>query len=905
MTGVLLDSKLSVPRRGGGVARPRLSQRLDKLAESRLTLVSAPAGFGKTTLLARWLTDPANAGMPVAWLSLDERDNDPVLFWSYMVTGVSRAADGAGSATLSVLQSAQKAMEPVLATLLNDLNRIAGDLIVVLDDFHVIESRDIRDGVAFLIEHLPPHIHFVIASRTDPLLPLPRFRARGELVEIRAKDLRFTSTEVEAYLNESMGLSLSANDVAALESRTEGWIAALQLAALSIQDRQDPSAFIAGFAGDDRFIVDFLVEEVLQRQSEDLQRFLLQTSILERLSGALVDAVTGQHNGKTTLVELERANLFLAPLDGSRQWFRYHQLFADVLQARLMDEHAAELADLHLRASLWFEENDEPHEAIRHALAGKHIGRAADLIELAVPALRRNRQEYILQRWLTEIPKDVVRVRPVLALEFVGAALLGGDTGEIDERLEDIGPWLDPDANASVQLEELPADVVIHDRDEFRRLPANAEAYRAALALSRGDDQGTVEHARKALALAPKDDHMGRAAAHGLLGLVYWGAGDLRAAHQAYSSCAAGLREAGFIADTFGCAIALADIRLAQGRLNDALATYEEALELAAANDGPTLRGTADMFVGMGAVHCERNDLQAASRLLERSEELGGPGGLPQNLYRFRVAMARVLEAEGDLDRASGFLQEAERLYVSDYFPNVRPVPALKARLSLKLGRLPDAQRWAEKHVSLDDILSYVREFEHVTLARVLLADYCKGHHANTLQIAIQLLGRLLQAARAGERNGSVIEILILQALALRLGGDADAAAVSLTEAVLLAEPQGYVRIFADEGAPMAALLKAAAKRPGTSTYLRRLLSATGSGANPPTSTIALMEPLSDRELEVLRLLGSDLSGPAIARALTVSLNTVRTHTARIYTKLGVNGRRAAVHQAKELRLLP
>ena len=378
MAGPLLETKLHVPRwQRGLVARPRLSERLSRGAESALTLVSAPAGFGKTTLLAEWLAAAPADGRSVAWLSLDQRDNDPALFWAYLVAALKTAAHGVGAGALSLLQPPRPPGEAGLVTLLNDLGAISDDVVLVLDDYHVIDARDVQDGMAFLLEHLPPQIHLVIGSRADPVLPLARLRGRGELVEIRAADLRFTPGEAAAYLNGVMGLVLTAADVAALERRTEGWIAALQLAALSLQGREDVAAFIDGFAGNDRYIVDFLAEEVLQRQPGYVQQFLLQTSILDRLSGPLCDAVTGQDGGKAMLAALELGNLFLVPLDGRRRWYRYHQLFADVLHARLRDEQPGDVPDLHRRASGWYEHNDEPSEAIRHALAAGDFDRAA------------------------------------------------------------------------------------------------------------------------------------------------------------------------------------------------------------------------------------------------------------------------------------------------------------------------------------------------------------------------------------------------------------------------------------------------------------------------------------------------------------------------------------------------
>ena len=886
------------------VARPRLSESLSRGAESALTLVSAPAGFGKTTLLAEWLAAAPADGRSVAWLSLDQRDNDPALFWTYFVAALTTAALGVGAGALSLLQPPEPPSEAGLVTLLNDLDAISNDVVLVLDDYHVVDARDVQDGMAFLLEHLPPQIHLVIGSRADPALPLARLRGRGKLVEIRAAELRFTPGEAAAYLNETMGLQLTAGDVAALEGRTEGWIAALQLAALSMQGREDVTAFIAGFAGDDRYIVDFLAEEVLQRQPGHVQQFLLQTSILGRLSGPLCDAVTGQDGGKAMLEALERGNLFLVPLDDRRRWYRYHQLFADVLHARLRDEQPDDVPDLHRRASAWYEQNDEPFEAIRHALTAQDFGRAADLVELAIPAMRKSRQEATVLGWLELLPDEVVRVRPVLSVGFAGALLAGGEFEGVEARLRDAERWLDGATGTCQGPQAPPGEMVVVDDDEFRRLPAEIELYRAALALTRGDVPGTFRHARRALELSPADEHLGRASAAALMGLASWASGDLEAGHSGYAECMAGLRRAGHIADTFGCAIALADIRRAQGRLGEAMRTYEQALQRASQPGGAVLRGTADMYVGMSEVCRERGDLPAATRQLLRSQELGEHAGLPQNRYRWRVAMARVRQGEGDLAGALDLLNEAERLYAGDFFPNVRPVPALRARVRVAQGEWGEALGWArEQGLSAGDDLSYLREFEHITLARVLLARYAAERAEASLREATRLLERLLRAAEEGARTGSVLEILVLRALARQAGGDIPAALASLQRALVLAEPEGYVRIFIDEGPPMASLLRAAAKQGITPHYARRLLAAVGKAEDSAPVGQGLIEPLSERELDVLRLLGTDLDGPDIARELMVSLNTVRTHTKNIYTKLAVTNRRAAVRRGKELDL--
>jgi ATP/maltotriose-dependent transcriptional regulator MalT len=836
--GPLLETKLYAPKlRRSLVARPRLSERLGRGVESKLTLISAPAGFGKTTLLAEWLASAPARGPSAAWLSLDQSDNQATTFWTYVITALHVVAPGVGANALSLLQEPQPpAIELVLATLLNELSAAPNDIMLVLDDYHVVDAHDVQIGMAFLLEHLPPQIHLVIATRADPTLPLGRLRGRGELAEIRAADLRFTPDEAAAYLNEVMGLDLAARDVAALEARTEGWIAALQLAALSMQGRDDIAGFIAGFAGDDRYIVDYLLEEVLQRQSEDVRSFLLQTSILRRLSGPLCDAVTGHDGGTAMLDALDRGNLFLVALDDRRQWYRYHHLFGDMLQARLLDEQPDRLPDLHRRASVWYEQNGERSEAITHAIAGEDFERAADLLELALPSLRQARQDATGRLWLEALPDEVIRVRPVLSVGYAGSLMVRGEVEGVEARLRDAERGLDAAAAVREGRQAPSPEMVVVDEKEFRSLPTAIAMYRAGQALILGDVAGTMTHARRALELVAEDDHVGRGGPAALLGLAYWTTGDLAAGHRWYAEAMASLEKAGHLSDAIGCAIAIADIRIAQGRLGDAVSTYERGLRRATEQAAPPLRGAADMHVGMSQLFRERNDLAAARQHLQSSRDLGEHLGLEQNPYRWRVAMARIREAEGNLGAALELLQEAERRYVSDYFPNVRPVPGLKARLWIAQGRLGEALGWArERGLSAQDDLTYMREFEHITLARLFLAQSARDRVDGSMQEATELLERLRDAAEAGGRSGSVVEILVLLALAHQARGDLRAALPPLERALTLAEPEGYVRVFRDEGPSMAALLDAAARHGVAPNYVGRLLAA----LVPPTATRA------------------------------------------------------------------
>jgi LuxR family maltose regulon positive regulatory protein len=886
MASPLIATKLHVPKpRGDAVGRPRLRELLLRGTDTKLTLISAPAGFGKTALLAEWLSDPSILGGIVAWLSLDPTDSEPNAFWLHVVAALEAGAVRSGTPALALPDAAAAPDQVFLVALVNAIAASSSPVVLVLDDFHLVENADVQAGVGFIVEHLPSHAHVVISTRADPTLPLARLRARGELVEVRAADLRFTAAETSTYLNDAMGLGLTANDAATLEERTEGWIAALQLAVLSIKGRKDASAFIAEFAGSGRFIVDYLIEEVLERQPDDVRRFLARTCVLKRMSGPLCDAVSGLPGaGRAMLDRLDRQNLFVVPLDDRRQWYRYHHLFADVLVSRLGEDERRDLPQVHRLASDWFELNGERPEAIDHALAAEDFERAAELVEKAIPAMRRDRQEPTMRRWFKALPDRVVRARPVLGVNYAGSLLSGGDL-DVDDRLD--------------EAERALAFTTGDDDLERRRLPTAIGMYRAALAQARGDVAGAIVHAQRALDVAMPDDHFGRAGPAGLLGIAHWSRGELDAALPRWTECLDQLGRAGYVADVVGSSIGPAEIHIVQGRLREAARLYEHVLQLAAQHGGK-LRGTADVHAAVSRLHVERNDLAAARRHLQISRDLGDVAGLPQHPFRWRAAMAEILMAEGDAEQALRLWHDAERERVGDFFPNARPVAAVRARIRIMLGQLDDAERWArDSGIAVAGELTYLREFEHVTLARLLLA------RRSAIDEASDLLARLVEAAATGGRNGSVIEISVLQAVALDASGNPAAALVPLKRALELAEPEGHVRVFAGEGDAMAALLKAAVKRGIAPAHARRLLAAIGT----PEPRAApdhpeLLEPLSEREVDVLRLLRSDLSGPDMARELAVSLNTVRTHTKNIYEKLGVNSRRAAVRRAEELNLL-
>ena len=920
MATPILATKLYIPPpRPKAVRRQRLTERLNQglAAGRRLSLISAPAGFGKTTLVGEWVDSLAR---PTAWLSLDDGDNDPARFLTYLVAAVRTIDAKLAGEVAAVLQDPQPPpSEVILTALLNGIAALPDPFILVLDDYHVVEAAAVDLALNFLLEHLPRQMHLVITSREDPQLPLARLRARGQLTELRAADLRFTASEAAEFLNPVMGLTLSAGDIAALETRTEGWIAGLQMAALAMQGtlsrpgQPDAHSFIQAFAGDHRYIVDYLVEEVLQRQPEPVRAFLYQTAILGRLNGPLCEAVTGQPNGSARLEALERGNFFVVPLDDRRHWYRYHHLFAEVLLAHLRTEQPEQVATLHQRASLWFERQGAADDAIRHALAAEDFERAASLVEPAIPAMLKARQEATLLAWLTALPDEVVRRRPVLSAGYAAVLMSNGQFDQVEDRLRDAERWLETPANRRAGPDDPSAPMVVVDEVAFRRLPGAIAVARAGQALTRGNVPETVKHARRALDLVPEDDHVRRGSAEVIMGLAAWTNGDLEAAHQSYAAGMASLHKAGHLSDVLGCSIALAHIWIAQGRLHEAWRTCEQALQLAHQPGSPALRGTGDVYVSLSELARERNDLPAATQYLQISQALGEHMGLPQYPYRWRVAMARIRAVQGDLDGALELLEEAEQRYTGDFTPNVRPVAAWKTRVWIAKGQLREALGWVRAQgLSVDDGLSYLREFQHLTLARVLLAQHQHDGSGSALPGALRLLERLQQAAEAGGRTGSVIESLVLQALAYEAQGSRPAALLALERALTLAEPEGYFRLFVDEGPPLAPILRAAA-RGGLAAFAGQLLAAiepappAGASASPrPTtpSATALPEPLSQRELEVLRLLSTELSGPEIARELVIALTTLRTHTKRIYSKLSVDSRRAAVNRAIELGLI-
>lgn len=940
MATPILATKLFIPPPSPHlVQRPRLMERLNQGLHGKLTLVSAPAGFGKTTLVSAW---GALCQRPMAWFSLDEGDGDPLQFLTYFVTALQRleqrersgSSSGIGQNILGALQSPRPpAVESLLTALVNELATASQHVIVVLDDYHVLDAPAIDQMLTFLLDHLPPQLHLVITTREDPNLPLARLRARGQLMEVRAADLRFDPVEIADFLKRIIGLSLAPEAIAALEARTEGWIAGLQLAAISLQGRHahgdtNVERFIDAFTGSHRFILDYLMEEVLQQSPSHVRTFLLQTAILDRLCAPLCDAVTGQDDGAAMLALLERSNLFLIPLDEQRQWYRYHHLFADVLRARANEEQPEQVPTWHQRASRWLEAEGDHAAAIHHALAARDFARAATLMESIWPVLHREhlRSAHMLT-WVTALPEELVRSRPMLSLGYGWEMLNSGDLEAADVRLQDAERLLD--AAVAEGRERL----VVADEAELEALPAELASARAYLALAAGNVPATVSHAQRALAALAEDDYIRRGPAAALLGLACWANEELE---EAYTMLAEGLtcfQKAGNITFAIAGTYGLADIRIVQGQLHAAVAIYEQVLQMAQAGakagaasmvigGEAVLQGATDLHMGLGLLYREQGKQEAAQMHLSRCVALGEQAALTNWPHRWRIAQARIKLGEGDWEGALDLLNEAERRYTRGPVPEVRPIAALKAQAWIGQGRLREAERWArEEGVTIDGAITYLREFEHMTLARLRIAQY-KAQQTKeaqqtreSIQHALALLTRLRTAAEKGGRRGSVIELLLLQALAHVAQQDRAAALAALEQALLLAEPEEYVRTFLDEGPVMVALLRQALEQKIRPVYVRRLLARVDAEAaqapdeppsadQPPQANQSLVEPLSERELEVLELVAQGLSNREIAERLFIALNTVKGHNRVIFGKLQVQRRTEAVAVAQELGLV-
>ncbi len=945
MFAPLLSTKLYIPRRQPlaqrttFVPRPHLLEQLDAGLTGKLTLIAAPAGFGKSTLLSEWigeatstLTESASvrhARRPTfCWLSLEESDNDPIRFWAYFIAALQSMNPGLSADTAVLLQSPEPPpLETILTLLLNDLSArlpelataIGPEIVLVLEDYHAIVAPAIHQSLTFLLDHLPATLHLVITTRADPPLSLARLRAHGQLSEIRADDLRFTVDETMFFLNDRMGLHLSPEEVHLLAARTEGWIVGLQLAALSMHGHDDKASFLRSFSGSHRYILNYLIEEVLNQQPKAIQEFLLHTSILTRLCGPLCDAVMGGDatpllNSQAMLDHLDQANLFLVPLDDRGQWYRYHQLFAEVLHYRLHQNQPEILVTLHQRASLWYAQQEYLADAIQHALLATNFAYAAELIEQVWPALWSQGAIATLFNWMQALPADILPMRPGLYVSYAWGLALTGQIEAAEGCLHQVEAALQRTGTAAAAASPM------HNIRLGR-----AAALRAMLAARRGAPADAVRLAQQALALIPIDTSA-RGDAYYALGQANQQQGTLAAALQAYEAAT----KLGMAANDSFLTVAAryhaARILMAQGYLQKAATIYQQLLtEATQSRKQVPVVGPA--HVGYGEILYQWNDLAAAAHQVDTGLALSPRRDLTYTdgpLHRFSI-LARIRQALGDRAGALAAVELANKTAQQTGIElDAARTAALEALIQLRLGDLMVADQWAEYYAQMQtDVarFTYHHEFETLVFVRILLA------HRRATE-ALALLAQWLPAIETAQRLGSEIEIYLLQALAFGLDNQLDRARHLLVRTLMLTKAEGYIRLFVDEGALMRLALldlKSWMAKPANAEtqthllpYTNTLLDAFASPAQPPQAmgTISikittpksprqnLIEPLTERELEVLRLITAGLSNAAIAAQLVVSVGTVKTHLKHIYGKLAVQSRTQAVAQARALDLL-
>ncbi len=890
MTTPLLKTKFFIPLLSPNlVPRQRLIERLDRGMAGKLTLVSAPAGFGKTTLLSEFVH---RCGRPVAWIALDSADNDWNRFLHDFIAGLQIIQAGLGEGALGAQGSSQPSNNETLLTgLVNELAEIEQPFVIVLDDYHLISEPDIQDTLTFIIENQPVQMHLVVSSRTDPPWPLARWRVRREIAEIRTQDMRFTPEEAAQFLNGVMGLALSPEDITTLETRTEGWIAGLQMAALSMQGRQDVSGFIRSFSGSHRFIFDYLIEEVLDRLSPEIQDFLLKTSILERLCAPLCDTLTVEKDSRDILDQLDHRNLFVIPLDDQRSWYRYHPLFADLLRSRLNQLHPGDVPRLHREASLWYEENGVLDEAMRHAMSVGDDLLAAELIERHSLSLAYHGDLSTVEGWLNRLPPEMVKARPWLCL---ARAWVAGFSGKLDAGQG----WVQAAAEA---LTDLPDEGQLAGGRMAGHL-AMAGAYLAAM---RQEMQTATQMARQAVKTLPEEDRLARALATMLLAIALRTTWDVEAAEQTFDEALALSKRAGDIHLMVDVLWERSLLETMQGRLTRVMASCQEAMALAAQvaqQSGRRLPVTGYIYERMSAVHLEQHDLEAARRYAQESVNLSRQWGQSDALLTADFILARALIAAGEGEGALEILRDMEEMARDLGGWYLLSVKVLEARIRTLWGERISSEEWARHSgVNYDQQPSALDASAYLVYARALFME-------SRWEQAAQLLARLVEMARAERVVYLEMEVYILQALLYQAKGDEKQALRALESAILLAEPEGYVHVFVREGARMAALLQKARGRGLAQAFVERLLAfleeETRDQGPATKAPPGLVEPLTERELEVLRLLASTLTVPEIAQRLFISIATARSHVKHIYSKLDVHSRFEAVTRGNELGLL-
>jgi LuxR family transcriptional regulator, maltose regulon positive regulatory protein len=911
----LLTTKLYIPQTQPNlVPRPRLIEKFDKSIDQKLTLISAPAGFGKTTLVTEWIghlrphsSAENQLDTKITWLSLDEDDNDPTRFLTYFIAALQQAAGIRADFADSLMGMLQLPQTPpikdIVTAIVNEGAGLTGKLVIVIDDYHLIESPLINEALDFLIEYLPPQLHLVIITRDDPHLPLAGLRAKGQMTELRAADLRFTPLEITTFLQQKLGAQLSPEEIAGVDSHTEGWITGLHLVAISLQGQENVRRAIQDFSGSHRFVLDYLLEEVLNQQPKEIQEFLLQTAVLNRLTGPLSDAVRGgmtsgdTRSGQEILAELEHANLFIIPLDNNRQWYRFHHLFSDLLRQRLHQIHLDQEPTLHCRASAWYEENGFIDEAIEHAISAKNFKRTTDLVSIHFESILKRGEYTKVWRWFDEIPAELLHTKPDLSILNAWYLFTRGDLDAAELNLQTAENQGRPDRHLEDDL----------DTVEKAKLRGRIAGVRAFIASYRGDIPGIIQNARQALDELPAQDAAWRSMIAVALGDAYGMAGEIDAAYKARIAAFETSKAGGNIYLILLTSMKLAITFRMMGQLQRVIDICQEQLLLVDRKGLSQMVVVGWLLAIWAEALAETNELAEALEkarmgvaITERGEDIAMNGWS-------QLCLVRVLFIHGNFDEAENIIRRVEEICYEHHMPPFVTglVFAWKARLFVARNKLAAANQWiAARKLTIMGQITQLNESQYLVLARILLAQ---GQTVETQS----LLQRLLELAEAGGRNSRIIEILILQALTFQSEGHTEQALVILERALELAESGGFVRIFVDEGPKMANLLYKAADHKIAAAYIQHILAAFPIPEPTQTvdqklreSTSEMVKQLSERELEVLHLIATGVSRQEIAARLILSLNTVKTHVRNIYRKLGVNNQMQAVGKARALGFL-
>ncbi|HSR32667.1 MAG TPA: LuxR C-terminal-related transcriptional regulator, partial [Anaerolineae bacterium] len=879
--------------RSDWVRRPRLEKRIDQGLGRKLTLVSAPAGFGKSSLVASALLESERHA---AWLSLDEGDNDPVRFWMYVIAAIQAMEQDVGAEAEQIITSPQlRRTDPAIISLLNEISEVTDDLVLVLDDYHVIEAEQIHEDLSYLLDHQPANLHIVLISRADPPISLARLRAHGQLIEIRATDLEFSAAEAVVFFNDVIDLNLNPEQVEALNERTEGWIVGLQLAALSLRGHPAYDTFIEHFTGSHQFILDYLTEEVLRTLPDAQRQFLLRTSILSRFCSALCRAVTGDAASQRLLDEIRKSNLFLIPLDAGGHWFRYHQLFAEVLYARLEQDHPGEIDALHLKAAAWFESDGHPDEAVDHALRSGDMVRARELVlKHWLPVLHRGEVATVL-RWLDALPGEIERDDPSVSLARCWALFLRGQYSAI-------GPHLEQANNA---YERLVSEGALSGAQQ-NQVAAQLAMMRSVLARGRGEHARSVAHAEEAARFLPAEMFEGIGTSWNMLAAARAGAGDFDGAIEAYELGITLSHAEGNLVGAYGCIYGQAVYMLLQGRLNEAEGLCRSAIDRAVSEGHGDFPATGSLYIAMARIELERYRLDEAGVYLNTGLRIARPGGFGEAVRTGRYLRAHLAAARGDLDTAADILDDTAQIVKAIDDPYLTgELNGQWAALCLKAGDL-DAAR--EKLHVLDETIAAT---QHANLLlwrgglfpRLLCAE-------RRYEEGLAALDNSIRRTRAVNSNGELIRLLALQAVALDVLGDYIPARAALHEALALGAPGGYIWRWLDAGPGIGPMLRDLRGDLDTSRaphlYLDSLLDACRAafGESTRPQPRALPDPLTPRELEIMRLICKGYSNPEIASELVVTINTIKKHTSNIYGKMGVRSRTQAIARAHELNLL-